>query len=98
MRKNLKVLIATVFMFILIAGTDTTVMAETVRENEPNDTMETAELIKANNETIEAAVNPSDPGQFIVKGTLGYNKDATFTPSLTVSYAYPVYSTMVPLN
>ena len=43
--------------------------AESVRETEPNNTMETAETIMANHETAAQAVSGSRPSQHVVTGS-----------------------------
>jgi hypothetical protein len=42
--------------------------AETVKEVDSNDTMETAQLIQANSETAEQAVSGNRPDQYVVSG------------------------------
>ena len=56
-----------IICFCLVAG-GTTVYAQTVNESDSNDTMETAQLIRANSEAATPAVSGSRPNQYVVNG------------------------------
>lgn len=63
-KKKLAKMLTTCLMSVFIIGTASmTVHAESVRETEPNNTMETAETIMANHETAAQAVSGSRPSQ-----------------------------------
>lgn len=51
------------------------VNAQTVNEAEPNDTMETAQLIQANKETAAQAVAGSTAGEYVVRGSVSSTDD-----------------------
>lgn len=75
-RKKLVKMLTTCLMSVFIIGAASiTVHAESVRETESNDTMETAETIMANYETAAQAVNGSRPNQYVVTGSTS-NTDA----------------------
>ena len=69
-KKKLAKMLTTCLMSVFIIGTASmTVHAESVRETEPNNTMETAETIMANHETAAQAVSGSRPSQHVVTGS-----------------------------
>ncbi|MBD5465599.1 MAG: hypothetical protein HDR22_07250 [Lachnospiraceae bacterium] len=67
-KKTVKVLTACLVSVFMIGVADITVHAETFRETEPNDTMETAEMIKANNETAKDTLEGTNSGAYVVEG------------------------------
>ena len=69
-RKKLIKIFAACMMTVSFLGAATmSVHAEIVKETEPNDTKETAELIQANNETAKGTVDRTYSGQYTIKGT-----------------------------
>ena len=88
-RKNLTKIITMCFMAAFILGmANITAHAETVRETEPNDTMETAELILANYETPAQAVTGNRPGQYVVKGDTSQTDEDWFKVQLSAGTQY----------
>ena len=75
-------------MLFVIGMTSLTVNAESVREIEPNDTMETAQTITANNETAQGAVSGSYAGQYVVKGYTSKTDSDWFKVYLNVGTKY----------
>lgn len=76
-------------MFVFIIGTFCkTVHAESKRETEPNNTMETAETIMANHETAAQAVSGSRPSQHVVKGSTSNTDEDWFKVYLSAGTQY----------
>jgi hypothetical protein len=71
---------------LLISGMK--VNAQTVNEVEPNDTMETAQLIQANYETAAQAVSANRPSQYVVKGYTSTADEDWFKVYLTAGTQY----------
>lgn len=67
-KKAVKILMACLVSVVMIGVADITVHAETFRETEPNDTMETAEMIKANNETAKDTLEGTNSSAYVVEG------------------------------
>lgn len=71
-KKVTKIFVACMMTVFLFGSVSMNVHAETpkesMRETEPNNTKETAELIKANNETAQGTVDASFSGRFEVNG------------------------------
>lgn len=67
-KKAVKILMACLVSVVMIGVADITVHAETFRETKPNDTMETAEMIKANNETAKDTLEGTNSGAYVVEG------------------------------
>ncbi|MBD5545265.1 MAG: hypothetical protein HDR01_13790, partial [Lachnospiraceae bacterium] len=65
-KKGVKVLTACLVSVFIAGVADITVHAETFKETEPNDTMETAETIKANNETAKDTLEGTNSGEYVV--------------------------------
>lgn len=69
-RKGLIKIFAICMMTVFLVGAaGISVHAEIVKETEPNDTKETAELITANNETAKGAADGTYSGQYSIKGS-----------------------------
>lgn len=78
------------------------VHAETVSEEEPNDTLSQAQLIFANNESASGCVNGTYAGQHVVSGTISsYDTDwymvwlspgTQYVTSNGASYSYEIYA------
>lgn len=67
--KLVKMLTTCLVSMFIIGAAGITVHAESVRETEPNNTMETAETIVANHETAAQAVSGTRPNQHVVNGS-----------------------------
>lgn len=65
-----------------------TVHAERVRETEPNDTRETAQLIQANRETAEQAVNADRPNQYVINGYTSTSDEDWYKVYLSAGIQY----------
>ena len=75
-KKKLAKMLTTCLMSVFIIGTASmTVHAESVRETEPNNTMETAETIMANHETAAQAVSGSRPSQHVVTSAYSHHQN-----------------------
>ncbi len=71
---------------VMLSGV--TAHAEIVTDVEPNDTIETAQLIQANYETAENAVNTTWPNQYSVHGTTSSVDEDWFKVFLTAGTQY----------
>lgn len=69
-RRTLKILMLGFVFCCVILLSGMTAHAQSVNEIEPNDTMETAQLILANSETAAQAVTGNRPNQYVVNGNL----------------------------
>lgn len=88
-KKKLAKMLTTCLMSVFIIGTASmTVHAESVRETEPNNTMETAETIMANHETAAQAVSGSRPSQHVVTGSTSNTDEDWFKVYLSAGTQY----------
>lgn len=67
-KRLIKILAACMMAVSFLGAAGINVHAEVVKETEPNDTKETAGLIKANNETAKGAADGTYSGQYTVEG------------------------------
>ncbi len=86
--KLTKVLVTCLMSVFVIGAASITVHAESVRETEPNDTMETAETLIANHETAAQAANGQHPNQHVVKGSTSKTDDDWFKVYLSAGTQY----------
>ncbi|WP_455715560.1 hypothetical protein [Anaerosporobacter sp.] len=66
--KLTKILTTCLVSVFILGAASISVHAETVSETEPNDTIETAQTITANNETAQGAAEGTYAGQYVVNG------------------------------
>lgn len=85
---NFKVALTFVMIFFAMWVSGTTVQAKNVSETEPNDTMETAQLIQANSETPAQALTGNRPNQYFVDGYISSNDEDWFKVYLTRGTQY----------
>lgn len=83
--KIIAMFLVTVF---IINSISMTVSAESVMENEPNNTRETAETITANNETPSDTLSGSHTGEHVVEGTTTQNDPDWFKVYLNAGTNY----------
>ncbi|MDE6252137.1 MAG: hypothetical protein K2M78_05800 [Lachnospiraceae bacterium] len=67
-KKIIKIFAACMMTVSFLGAVSMSVHAEVVKETEPNDTKETAELIMANNETAKGAADGTYSGQYTIEG------------------------------
>lgn len=80
--------ILSVFIFCFVWNSSATVHAQSVKEAEPNDTVETAQLIYANRESVEEAANGSRPNEYVVNGYTSLEDTDWFKIYLTAGEQY----------
>lgn len=68
-------IVALVVTCWVLCATQIVVNAQTVYEAEPNDTMETAQLIQANKETAAQAIAGSTADEYVVRGSVSSTDD-----------------------
>lgn len=86
---GMKVMLIFIVMFFLMWTNNLSVEAKIVREQESNNTKSEAQLILANAETAEDAVNDSGrPGQHTVSGSIGLNDEDWFKVQLSKGMQY----------
>ncbi|MDE6254162.1 MAG: hypothetical protein K2M78_16280 [Lachnospiraceae bacterium] len=61
-KKSAKIFVACIMTVFILGTVNMSVNAEVVKETEPNDTKETAELIMANNESAKGAAEGTYSG------------------------------------
>lgn len=78
MRKLTKKWIAALCLATVLMGSSISVMAQSVRETEPNDTMDTAEEILANRQTAQNYIDANDDNTYVEKGSVSKTDEDWF--------------------
>lgn len=86
--KSFKALITVVMVCCIVWTNGITAKAQSVSETEPNDSMDTAQLIQANYETAAQVVNGSRPNQYVVKGNTSNNDEDWYKVYLNAGVQY----------
>lgn len=86
--KSFKAFITVVMVCCIVWINGITAKAQTVYETEPNDSMETAQLIQANYETAAQVVNGSRPNQYVVKGSTSKTDEDWYKVHLNAGVQY----------
>jgi hypothetical protein len=86
--KSFKALITVVMVCCIVWTNGITAKAQSVSEIEPNDSMDTAQLIQANYETAAQVVNGSRPNQYVVKGNTSNNEEDWYKVYLNAGVQY----------
>lgn len=76
--KKMTRILAVCMMAILLVGTTMGVHAQSVTETEPNDTMETAELISPNRQTPQEFLKANNSNTYVVKGSVSDSNEDWF--------------------
>jgi len=87
---NFKVVTALAVICCAIWISGTTVYAQNVSDEEPNNNKETAQLIQANSETPEQALTGNRPNQYLVEGFTDSNDEDWFKVYLTRGTQYVI--------
>ncbi len=85
MRNRITKILAASMMAVILTMLTVNVYAETVTETEPNDTMETAEVISANRQTPQEYLNADNGNTYVVKGSVASNNEDWFEVYLTAT-------------
>ncbi len=88
MKKVIKSFLVMFVMCVCLVTSMIPVYAQSVYETEPNDTMETAQLIQANRETAAQTVNGSRPNQYVAKGYASTSDADWYKVYLTTGIQY----------
>ncbi|WP_077612482.1 hypothetical protein [Clostridium sp. Marseille-P2415] len=86
--KSFKVLTTVAMVCCIVSLSGITAKAQSVNETEPNNSMETAQLIQANNETAAQAVSGNRPNQYVVKGYTSKTDEDWFKVYLNAGVQY----------
>jgi hypothetical protein len=86
--KSFKALITVVMVCCIVWINGITAKAQSVSETEPNDSMETAQLIQANYETAAQVVNGNRPNQYVVKGNTSKTDEDWYKVYLNAGVQY----------
>jgi hypothetical protein len=86
--KSFKALITVVMVCCIVWTNGITAKAQSVSETEPNDSMDTAQLIQANYETAAQVVNGSRPNQYVVKGNTSNTDEDWYKVYLNAGVQY----------
>ncbi|WAJ25218.1 MULTISPECIES: hypothetical protein [Clostridia] len=86
--KSFKVLTTVAMVSCMLWVSGFTAKAQTVNETEPNDSMETAQLIQANYETAAQVASGSRPNQYVVKGNTSKTDEDWYKVYLNAGIQY----------
>jgi hypothetical protein len=86
--KSFKALITFAMAFCIVWTSGITAKAQSVNETEPNDSMETAQLIQANYETAAQVVNGNRPNQYVVRGNTSKTDEDWYKVHLNAGVQY----------
>lgn len=78
MKKIVNRIITVLCCVMTIIGSSSIVMAQSVRETGNNGSVETADLIQANRQTLQEYLNANNANSYVVKGTLYNNEEDWF--------------------